>query len=207
MPDAAAGARRHAALGGRARPRSRRITSARTRRPTSSCSTRRYVPADGGAGRLRRACRSRRAGRCSRRVLDLTPRIHADFRYDPTATTVATPLDEVLRAAPRRLPGLRPPRRSAACARSASPPATSAATCAPRRRRASRAWSAPTPRTPGSSVFCPGLGWIDLDPDQRPGPRRPAHHRSPGAATTATSARSRASSSAAASTRSASPST
>ena len=29
-------------------------------------------------------------------VLDLTARIHADFRYDPSATTIATPIKEVL---------------------------------------------------------------------------------------------------------------
>src|SRR5262249_39023174 len=31
-------------------------------------------------------------------VLDLTKRIHEDFRYDPTATNVTTPLSEVLAA-------------------------------------------------------------------------------------------------------------
>ncbi|MCC6489922.1 MAG: transglutaminase family protein [Candidatus Hydrogenedentes bacterium] len=29
-------------------------------------------------------------------VLDLTERIHRDFKYDPTATTIATPLEEVM---------------------------------------------------------------------------------------------------------------
>jgi transglutaminase-like putative cysteine protease len=30
-------------------------------------------------------------------TLDLTDRIHREFRYDPTATTISTPLEEVLR--------------------------------------------------------------------------------------------------------------
>ena len=32
------------------------------------------------------------------------------------------------------------------------------------RRPASPGWSAPTPRTPGSAVYCPGSDWVDFDP-------------------------------------------
>ena len=52
----------------------------------------------------------------------------------------------------------------AACARSGSPPATSAATSRPIRRRAGRGSSAPTRRTPGARCGCPQQGWIDFDP-------------------------------------------
>ena len=38
---------------------------------------------------------------------DLTRRIFTDFKFDPTATTVATPLEEVWKNASRRLPGFR----------------------------------------------------------------------------------------------------
>ena len=40
-------------------------------------------------------------------VADLNRRIFSDFKYDPTATTVATPLEEVLAETARRVPGLR----------------------------------------------------------------------------------------------------
>ena len=74
-----------------------------------------------------RARRSRPAGRSSRR-LDLVERIYDDFMFDPTATDISTPVTQVLRAAPRRLPGFRAsgarlPARACACRR-----ATSAAT-------------------------------------------------------------------------------
>jgi transglutaminase-like putative cysteine protease len=94
---------------------------------------------------------------------DLMTRIHTDFKYDPTATTVSTPVHEVLthrRGVCQDFAHLQ-----IACLRSLGlaaryvsgylvtrPP--------PGRPRligadASHAWL---------SVFCPGLGWVDLDP-------------------------------------------
>jgi transglutaminase-like putative cysteine protease len=96
-------------------------------------------------------------------VLDLTRRIHSEFRYDPTATTIATPIKEVLEQrhgvcqdfAHLQIGCLR---SLGLAARYVSgyivnnPP--------PGRPRlvgaeASHAWI---------SFFCPGSGWIDLDP-------------------------------------------
>ena len=99
------------------------------------------------------------------------------------------------RPAPRRVPGLRPPRRRAACARSASPPATSAATSRPTRRPAGPASSAPTPRTPGARCGCRSTAG-STSTRRTTTCRRTATSPSPGAATTATSRRSAASSSA-----------
>jgi transglutaminase-like putative cysteine protease len=101
-------------------------------------------------------------------VLDLTRRIHAEFRYDPQATTVATPLAEVL--AHRRgvcqdfahleigcLRALGLPARYVSGYLLTNPP--------PGQDRlvgadASHAWL---------SIYCPGTGgqtsgWIDVDP-------------------------------------------
>jgi len=96
-------------------------------------------------------------------VLDLTARIHSEFRYDPRATTVATPLREVF--ANKRgvcqdfahlqiscLRGLGLAARYVSGYLCTSPP--------PGQRRmvgadASHAWLA---------VYCPGAGWIDFDP-------------------------------------------
>ena len=105
-------------------------------------------------------------------LLDLTQRIHADFKFDPTATTTATPLTEVLRL--RRGVCQDFAHLEIGCLRSiglaaryvsgyleTDPP--------PGRARlvgadASHAWV---------SVFCPGHGWIDVDPtnNQIPGER------------------------------------
>ncbi len=105
-------------------------------------------------------------------LLDLTQRIHADFKFDPTATTTATPLTEVLRL--RRGVCQDFAHLEIGCLRSVGlaaryvsgyletdPP--------PGRVRlvgadASHAWL---------SVFCPGHGWIDVDPtnNQIPGDR------------------------------------
>ncbi len=105
-------------------------------------------------------------------VFDLTTRIHREFRYDPRATTVATPMRKVLA------------RRAGVCqdfahlqlgclralglaARYVSgylvtepPPGKARLVGAD----ASHAWL---------SVFCPAWGWIDCDPtnDQVPGDR------------------------------------
>jgi transglutaminase-like putative cysteine protease len=96
-------------------------------------------------------------------VLDLTRRIHTDFTYDPTATSVHTPLHDVLQARRGvcqdfahiqigclRALGL------AACYVSGylvtqPPPGWPRLVGVD----ASHAWV---------SVYCPGSGWIDVDP-------------------------------------------
>jgi transglutaminase-like putative cysteine protease len=96
-------------------------------------------------------------------ALDLTGRIHADFRFDSTATTVSTPLLEVLER--RRGVCQDFAHFQIACLRSLGLPARYVSGYletipAPGSARlvgadASHAWV---------SVFCPGIGWIDLDP-------------------------------------------
>jgi transglutaminase-like putative cysteine protease len=96
-------------------------------------------------------------------VADLTRRIFTDFKFDPKATTVATPLEEVLKT--RRGVCQDFAHLGIACLRSLGlaaryvsgylrthPPAGQ-----PRRigADASHAWF---------RVFCPGLGWVDFDP-------------------------------------------
>lgn len=96
-------------------------------------------------------------------VLDLTARIHRDFQFDPTATTVATPLARVLeqrrgvcqdfahlQIACLRALGL-PARYVSGYLETAPPPGQPKLVGAD----ASHAWV---------SFFCPGLGWIDVDP-------------------------------------------
>jgi transglutaminase-like putative cysteine protease len=96
-------------------------------------------------------------------VLDLTARIHAEFRYDPSATTIATPILEVLQQrhgvcqdfahlqigclrslglAARYVSGYLVNSRSTGLAQAVG-------------SEASHAWV---------SFFCPDFGWIDLDP-------------------------------------------
>lgn len=96
-------------------------------------------------------------------VIDLTQRIHADFTFDPTATTVATRVADVLES--RRGVCQDFARLEIACLRSLGLPAryvsgyldTVPPPGAPKLRGAdaSHAWLA---------VFCPGFGWIDVDP-------------------------------------------
>ena len=94
---------------------------------------------------------------------DLTRRIHRDFKYDPKATTVATPLEEVLEKrrgvcqdfahlgiACLRSLGL-PARYVSGYLRTRPPPGQPRLTGAD----ASHAWFA---------VFSPGAGWVDFDP-------------------------------------------
>jgi transglutaminase-like putative cysteine protease len=96
-------------------------------------------------------------------VVDFTARIHHDFTFDPHATTVATPLSDVLKLcggvcqdfarleiAGLRLMGLAA-RYVSGYIETVPPPDQ------PRLvgSDASHAWLA---------VYCPGVGWIDVDP-------------------------------------------
>lgn len=96
-------------------------------------------------------------------VLDLTGRIHNDFSFDPTATTLATPVTEVLKQ--RRGVCQDFAHLQIACLRSMGLPARYVSgyleTLPPAGQvrltgaDASHAWLA---------FFCPGIGWIDVDP-------------------------------------------
>lgn len=96
-------------------------------------------------------------------VLHLTARIYDDFKFDPAATTVATPLSEVFRL--RRGVCQDFTRVELACLRALGIPGlyvsgyleTAPPPGKPRRvgADASHAWLA---------VYCPGHGWIDVDP-------------------------------------------
>jgi transglutaminase-like putative cysteine protease len=96
-------------------------------------------------------------------VLDLSARIHGEFKFDPTATTVSTPLAQVLErrggvcqdfahlmVACLRSLGL-PARYVSGYLETLPPPGQTKLVGAD----ASHAWVA---------FFCPGLGWIDVDP-------------------------------------------
>lgn len=96
-------------------------------------------------------------------VLDLTGRIFADFKFDATATTVSTPLEQVLKQ--RRGVCQDFAHLQIACLRSLGLPARYVSgyleTLPPPGQPklvgadASHAWV---------SFFCPGIGWIDVDP-------------------------------------------
>ncbi len=96
-------------------------------------------------------------------ALDLTRRIHGEFRYDSTATSVSTPVDEVFRL--RRGVCQDFAHLELACLRSLALPARYVSgyllTRPPPGREklvgsdASHAWV---------SVWCPESGWVDLDP-------------------------------------------
>ncbi len=91
-------------------------------------------------------------------ALDLCHRIHADFKYNTAATTVTTPVDEALRERHGVCQDFA--HVMIACLRSLGLPAryvsgylqTGANAVG---AGASHAWV---------SVFCPGFGWLDLDP-------------------------------------------
>lgn len=96
-------------------------------------------------------------------VLELTHRIHTEFRYDPTATTVSTPVQEVFEA--RRgvcqdfahlqltcLRALRLPARYVSGYLLTRPPEGQEKLTG---ADASHAWL---------SVWSPGQGWVDVDP-------------------------------------------
>lgn len=96
-------------------------------------------------------------------VADLTRRIHAEFRFDAAATTVTTPVGEVLRhrrgvcqdfahLAIACLRSLGLPARYVSGYLETDPPPGQAKL---RGADASHAWV---------SFYCPGLGWIDADP-------------------------------------------
>jgi len=96
-------------------------------------------------------------------VVEFTRRIHEDFTYDPRATTVATPLVDVFRS--RRGVCQDFAHLEIACLRSLGVPARYVSgyleTMPP----------ADTPRLLGGgashawlAVYCPGAGWIDVDP-------------------------------------------
>lgn len=96
-------------------------------------------------------------------VYDLTRRIHADFKYEPGSTTIATPLDRVLEArrgvcqdfAHLELGLLRslglPARYVSGYVHNSPPPGRPRLVGAD----ASHAWI---------SAFCPGYGYVDFDP-------------------------------------------
>ncbi|HWC59058.1 MAG TPA: transglutaminase family protein [Verrucomicrobiae bacterium] len=94
---------------------------------------------------------------------DLTRRIFMDFQYDPKATTVATPLEEVLEK--RRGVCQDFAHLGIACLRSLGLPARYVSGYLRTRPAegkeqlvgadASHAWF---------SIFCPGTGWLDFDP-------------------------------------------
>jgi transglutaminase-like putative cysteine protease len=96
-------------------------------------------------------------------VADLTRRIFTDFKFDPRATTVATPLEDVLRTHRGVCQDFA--HLGIACLRSLGLPAcyvsgylrTHPPAGQPRRigADASHAWF---------RVFCPGAGWVDFDP-------------------------------------------
>jgi transglutaminase-like putative cysteine protease len=94
---------------------------------------------------------------------ELTRRIFKDFKYDPKATTVATPLEEVWKK--RRGVCQDFAHLGIACLRSLGLPARYVSgylrTLPPEGKArlvgadASHAWF---------SVFCPSIGWVDFDP-------------------------------------------
>jgi transglutaminase-like putative cysteine protease len=96
-------------------------------------------------------------------VLHLTDRLHCDFKFDPKATTIATPLEQVMKSrrgvcqdfAHLEIGFLRsmgiPARYVSGYLETDPPPGKPRLAGAD----ASHAWI---------SFFCPGAGWIDIDP-------------------------------------------
>ena len=90
-------------------------------------------------------------------------RIHAEFTFDPKATTVATPLTEVFNGAARRLPGLRAARDRL--------PAIARPSGAVHQRLHGNRPPPGKPRLVGADAshawltfYCPDVGWIPVDP-------------------------------------------
>lgn len=91
-------------------------------------------------------------------TFDLCHRIFKDFRYDPRATTISTPVNEVLKS--RRGVCQDFAHLMIACLRSLGLPAKYVSGYLRSGKdtvgaEASHAWC---------SVFCPGFGWLDFDP-------------------------------------------
>ena len=172
----AAARRADAAVGGRRRARRRdrlaRRRFAGARRSFRAGSCRCSTPAtDLCARELSAAPPDLEAAR------DLTPRIKADFVYDPKATEVSTPPIEAFESAARRLPGFRPchdrrparPRPAGALCQRLYPHHSAAGQAAPAGADATHAWVA---------LWCgPGFGWIGLDPTNAHRRRRRSHRR------------------------------
>ncbi|MCX7421007.1 MAG: transglutaminase family protein [Planctomycetia bacterium] len=96
-------------------------------------------------------------------VLDLTARIHADFEYDPQATTISTPIHEVFQQ--RRGVCQDFSHLQISCLRSLGIPARYISGYLRTMPQAGK------PRLVGAdathawvSVFCPDIGWLDVDP-------------------------------------------
>jgi transglutaminase-like putative cysteine protease len=96
-------------------------------------------------------------------AVDLTRRIFEDFKFDPRATTIATPLEEVLKK--RRGVCQDFAHLGIACLRSLGLPARYISGYLRTRPPAGR------PRLIGTDashawfrIFCPGTGWVDFDP-------------------------------------------
>ncbi len=190
-----------AAVGAASRGRSWRCASAELRggdalavRPFAGSSP--YVPPRpprrGPAGARRGGVHAAPAGR--RRGPGPVPPDPRDVRVRPVVHGRVDAAVGRARRPARRVPGLRPPRRPGACARSGSPRATSAGTSRPIRRAGRRGCAAPTRRTPGARCGCRSRGG-STSTRRTTASRRTATSRWPGAATTATWPRSAASSS------------
>ena len=146
--------------------RLRRRAWRQRRQPDSTCcsSLRLALRAARWRSPTTRAPRSRRAGRCWRRDGPDAAHLSPISRSTPAPPTSRRRSPQVLAAAPRRLPGLRPPRdRLPARARPAGALRQRLSADAPA-AGPGRSCAAPTPRTPGSRSGRPRLGWVDLDP-------------------------------------------
>jgi transglutaminase-like putative cysteine protease len=94
---------------------------------------------------------------------DLNRRIFADFKYDPSATTVATPMEEAWRN--RRGVCQDFAHLAIACVRSLGLPARYVSGYLRTRPAPGRArWTGADATHAWFSVFCPGVGWVDFDP-------------------------------------------
>jgi transglutaminase-like putative cysteine protease len=96
-------------------------------------------------------------------VADLNGRIHRDFKFDPRATTVTTPVEDVMRL--RRGVCQDFAHLMIACLRSLALPARYVSGYLRTRPKAG------SPRLVGAdmshawvAVFCPAVGWVDFDP-------------------------------------------
>ncbi|MGD0410253.1 MAG: transglutaminase family protein [Verrucomicrobiota bacterium] len=94
---------------------------------------------------------------------DLNRRIFTDFKYDPAATTAATPLEEAWRN--RRGVCQDFAHLAIACLRSLGLPARYVSGYLRTRPAPGQArWTGADASHAWFSVFCPGLGWVDFDP-------------------------------------------